>query len=208
MEVDVVNMEGKKVSTVELPAAIFEAPISIDLMHQAFVRQMANAHLGTHETKTKSEVSGGGHKPWRQKGTGRARQGSTRSAHWKGGGKIHTPHMRSYAQLMPRKMRQSALRSALSVKAAEESIVVVDDLKVTEPKTRIMANALNTLVGNASALLLVPKTESYEDVIRSSRNIPDAKVLNANYLNIRDLMVFEKVVIPVSALDMIKANLG
>jgi len=109
---------------------------------------------------------------------------------------------------MPRKMRQSALRSALSVKAAEESIVVVDDLKVTEPKTRIMANALNTLVGNASALLLVPKTESYEDVIRSSRNIPDAKVLNANYLNIRDLMVFEKVVIPVSALDMIKANLG
>lgn len=208
MEVDVVNMEGKKVSTVELPAAIFEAPISIDLMHQAFVRQMANAHLGTHETKTKSEVSGGGHKPWRQKGTGRARQGSTRSAHWKGGGKIHTPHMRSYAQLMPRKMRQSALRSALSVKAAEESIVVVDELKVTEPKTRIMANALNTLVGNASALLLVPKTESYEEVIRSSRNIPDAKVLNANYLNIRDLMVFEKVVIPVSALDLIKANLG
>ena len=208
MEVDVVNMEGKKVSTVELPAAIFEAPISIDLMHQAFVRQMANAHLGTHETKTKSEVSGGGHKPWRQKGTGRARQGSTRSAHWKGGGKIHTPHMRSYAQLMPRKMRQSALRSALSVKAAEESIVVVDELKVTEPKTRIMANALNTLVGNASALLLVPKTESYEEVIRSSRNIPDAKVLNAAYLNIRDLMVFEKVVIPVSALDLIKANLG
>lgn len=208
MEVDVVNMEGKKVSTVELPASIFEAPISIDLMHQAFVRQMANAHLGTHETQTKSETSGGGRKPWRQKGTGRARQGSTRSANWKGGGKVHTPHMRSYAQIMPRKMRQSALRSALSVKAAEECIVVVDELKLVEPKTRLMAGALNTLVGNSSALLLIPATESYEAVVRSTNNIPDAKVLNANYLNIRDLMVFEKVIMPVSALELIKANLG
>ncbi|TLM99622.1 50S ribosomal protein L4, partial [bacterium] len=176
MEVDVVNMEGKKVSTVELPASIFEAPISIDLMHQAFVRQMANAHLGTHETKTKSDTSGGGRKPWRQKGTGRARQGSTRSANWKGGGKIHTPHMRSYALTMPRKMRQSALRAALSVKAAEECIVVVDELKVLEPKTRLMAGALSTLVGNSSALLLIPATESYEAVVRSTSNIPDAKV--------------------------------
>lgn len=208
MEVDVVNMEGKKVSTVELPASIFEAPISIDLMHQAFVRQMANAHLGTHETKTKSDTSGGGRKPWRQKGTGRARQGSTRSANWKGGGKIHTPHMRSYAQIMPRKMRQSALRAALSVKAAEECIVVVDELKVLEPKTRLMAGAISTLVGNSSALLLIPATESYEAVVRSTSNIPDAKVLNANYLNIRDLMVFEKVIMPVSALELIKANLG
>jgi len=208
MEVNVVNMEGKKVSTVELPASIFEAPISIDLMHQAFVRQMANAHLGTHETKTKSEASGGGHKPWRQKGTGRARQGSTRSAQWKGGGKIHTPHMHSYVQLMPRKMRQSALRSALSVKAAEESIVVVDELRVAEPKTRLMAGALNTLIGDSSALVLIPATESYEDIVRTTKNIPDAKVLNASYLNIRDLMVFEKIIMPVSALDLIKANLG
>jgi len=208
MEVNVVNMEGKKVSTVELPASIFEAPISIDLMHQAFVRQMANAHLGTHETKTKSEASGGGHKPWRQKGTGRARQGSTRSAQWKGGGKIHTPHMHSYVQLMPRKMRQSALRSALSVKAAEESIVVVDELRVAEPKTRLMAGALNTLIGGSSALVLIPATESYEDIVRTTKNIPDAKVLNASYLNIRDLMVFEKIIMPVSALDLIKANLG
>ncbi len=208
MEVAVVNMEGKKVSTVELPASIFEAPISIDLMHQAFVRQMANAHLGTHETKTKSETSGGGHKPWRQKGTGRARQGSTRSAQWKGGGKIHTPHMHSYVQLMPRKMRQSAIRSALSVKAAEESIIIVDELKVVEPKTRLMAGALNTLVGNSSVLVLIPATEAYEAVVRSTSNIPDAKILNASYLNIRDLMVFEKIIMPVSALDLIKANLG
>ncbi len=208
MEVDVLNMEGKKVGAVELPAAIFEAPICVDLMHQAFVRQMANAHLGTHETKTKSEVSGGGHKPWRQKGTGRARQGSTRSAQWKSGGKIHTPHMRSYVQSMPKKMRQSALRSALSVKAAESKIVVVDELKLAEPKTRLMAGALNTLVGESSALVLIPGMESYEAVVRSTNNIPDAKVLQANYLNIRDLLVFDALVMPVAALDLIKANLG
>jgi large subunit ribosomal protein L4 len=208
MEVEVLNMEGKKVSMVELPAAIFEAPINVDLMHQAFVRQMANARLGTHETKTKSEVAGGGRKPWRQKGTGRARQGSTRSAQWKGGGKIHTPHMRSYVQVMPRKMRLAALRSALSVKAAESMIVIVDELKVAEPKTKLMAGALNALVGSASALVLIPAMESYESIVRSTNNIPDAKVLNANYLNIRDLMVFDKVIVPVSALDLIKANLG
>jgi len=208
MKVDVVNMEGKKVKTVELPAEIFEAPIVVDLMHQAFVRQMNNAHLGTHETKTKSDVSGGGHKPWRQKGTGRARQGSTRSAQWKGGGKIHTPHMHSYVVSMPRKMRQAAIRSALSSKAAESQIVVVDELKLAEHKTRIMAGALNKLVGDASALVLIPSTESFEGVIRSTNNIPDAKVLNANYLNIRDLLVFDKVLIPVAVLDLIKANLG
>ena len=208
MEVEVLNMKGKKVSKVELPAEIFEAPINVDLMHQAFVRQMANAHLGTHETKTKSFVAGGGKKPWRQKGTGRARQGSTRSAQWKGGGKIHTPHMRSYVQSMPQKMRKAALRSALSVKASDSMLVVVDELKVEEPKTRIMAGALNALVGEASALLLIPAVESYEEVMRSTNNIPDAKVLNANYLNIRDLMVFDKIIIPVAALDLIKANLG
>ena len=208
MEVEVLNMEGQKVGSLELPAAIFEAPINVDLMHQAFTLQMANAHLGTHETKTKSEVAGGGRKPWRQKGTGRARQGSTRSAQWKGGGKIHTPHMRSYVQSMPRKMRQAALRSALSVKAAESMIVVVDELKVREPKTRLMAGALNTLVGEASALVLIPSVEEYEGVIRSTNNIPDAKVLNANYINIRDLMVFDKLVLPMAALDLIKANLG
>lgn len=208
MEVEVMNMEGKKVSVVELPPAIFEAPISVDLMHQALVMQMANARLGTHETKVKSEVSGGGRKPWRQKGTGRARQGSIRSAQWKGGGKIHTPHMRSYKQAMPKKMRQAALRSALSVKAAESMIVVVDELKLNEPKTRLMANALNKLVGEASALVLIPSVESYEGVTRSTNNLPDAKVLNANYLNVRDLMVFDKLILPVDALELIKANLG
>ena len=209
MEVDVVNMQGEKVSTVELPATIFEAPVNIDLMHQAYLRQLANARLGTHDTKTRSEVSGGGRKPWAQKGTGRARQGSTRSAQWKGGGKVHTPHPRSYEQSMPRQMRRAALRSALTVKAAESGIVVVDALVLDQPKTRLMAIALEKLVGASSALILIPeKTEVYEPVIRSTNNIPDAKTLMASYLNIRDLLGFDKLVMPVQALDILAANLA
>ncbi len=208
MLVDVYNMEGTKVRTVELPASIFEAPIYVDLMHQAYVRQMANARLGTHATKTRAYVSGGGRKPWRQKGTGRARQGSTRAPHWKGGAKVHTPHPHKYTQTMPRRMRHNALCSALSTKAAEANIVVVDELTLAEPKTRLMASALNTLVGEASALILIPEKGAYETIIRSTNNIPDAKVLLANYLNIRDLMVFDKLVMPVASLDVIAANLG
>lgn len=208
MLVDVYNMDGQKVTTVELPPSVFEAPVYTDLMHQAYVRQMANARLGTHDTKTRNEVAGGGRKPWNQKGTGRARQGSTRSPVWVGGGKVHTPHPRSYEQSMPRKMRRAALRSALSVKAAESSIVVVDTLALSEPKTRLMAKALNALVGTGSALILIPEKEAYEGVIRSANNIPDAKVLLAGYLNIRDLLSFDKIVLPLAALDVISTNFG
>src|SRR5512140_187065 len=171
MLVDVYNMDGQKVTTVELLPALFEAPVYVDLMHQAFVRQMANARLGTHDTKTRSEISGGGRKPWRQKGTGRARQGSTRSPVWVGGGKTHTPHPHSYEHSMPKKMRRAAVRSALSVKAAEANIVLVDQLALTEPKTRLMAKALNLLAGEDSVLILIPEKGAYEDVIRSANNI-------------------------------------
>jgi len=209
MKVDVLNMEGKKVSEVDLPVAVFEAPINIDLMHQAYVRQMANARLGTHETKVRSEVAGGGAKPWKQKGTGRARQGSRRAAQWVGGGRIHTPHPRSYEQRMPKKMRQAALRSALSAKAADAGIVLVDDLKLDETKTRIMAAAVSTLVGESSALIVMPaKDQSYDEVMRSADNLVGAKVLLANYLNIRDLLGFDKLILPVKALDTIVAHLG
>ena len=209
MEVDVLNMEGQKVSTVELPSLIFEAPVNVDLMHQAYVRQMANARLGTHKTKGRSEVSGGGRKPWRQKGTGRARQGSTRAAQWVGGGKIHTPKPRDYSKQMPRKMRRAALRSALSVKAAKSSIVVLDELSVSEPKTRLMAQALDQLVGDASVLILIPESNAgYDMVIRSTNNLPDTKMLQANYLNIRDLLGYDKVLMPLKALDVLVSYLG
>ena len=209
MKVDVLNVEGKKLRQVELPAAVFEAPINVDLMHQAYVRQMANARLGTHKTKSRGEVSGGGRKPWRQKGTGRARQGTIRAPQWVGGGRVHTPRPRSYEKRMPRKMRQAALRSALSVKAAEASIVVVDELVLTESKTRLMVEALGHLVGKASALLLLPeKDQNYDVAMRTSENIPDAKVLLASYINIRDLLGFDKVVISLKTLDALKAHLG
>lgn len=209
MKVDVLNMEGKKVSEVELPAAIFEAPINVDLMHQAYVRQMANARLGTHETKVRSEVAGGGAKPWKQKGTGRARQGSRRAAQWVGGGRIHTPHPRSYEQRMPKKMRQAALRSALSAKAADAGLILVDEWKLEESKTRVMAAAISSLVGKSTALIVMPtKDQSYDDVMRSADNLADTKVLLASYLNIRDLLGFDKVILPVKALDTLVTHLG
>ena len=208
MKVDVLNMKGEKVKTVELPAEIFESPINKDLMHQALIMQLANARLGTHKTKTRSEVSGGGRKPWKQKGTGRARQGSIRSAQWVGGGKIHTPRPRKYTKHMPRQMRRNAIRSALSVKASEASIVVLDEFTLPEAKTKLMAQALNRLVGDASALVLVAeKNSNYDVVTRSTNNLPDAKVLMASYLNIRDLFKFEKLVLPMNALDVLKTYL-
>lgn len=208
MEVNVVNMKGKKVETLDLPGEIFDAPVRIDLMHQAFVRQMANRRLGTHSTKGRSEVSGGGRKPWRQKGTGRARQGSIRAAQWVGGGKIFTPKPRSYRKKMPRKMRRAALRSALSVKLSLDDLIIVDQFNLKEPKTSLMKAALEQLAGEASVLLLFPeKNEEYELLWRSIRNIPDAKILLVDYLNIKDLLGYDKVILVRPGLETIYRNL-
>jgi large subunit ribosomal protein L4 len=210
MKVDIYTMQGKKTdSTADLPAAIFEAPVNVDLMHQAYVRQMANARLGTHKTKNRSEVRGGGRKPWRQKGTGRARQGSIRAPQWVGGGKAHATRPRDYTKDMPKKMRRAALRSALSVKAAEREIIVVDELRIKELKTGVMAATLKKLVGDDSALILLPeKGENEELIIRSSKNLPGMKTLLANYINIRDLLGYDKVILPLKALDVIAGYLG
>lgn len=210
MKVDVYTFQGKKTEEkVELRADIFEAPINIDLMHQAYVRQMANARLGTHSTKSRSEVRGGGRKPWKQKGTGRARQGSIRSPQWVGGGKVHTPKPRDYTKAMPKKMRRAALRSALSVKAAENGILVVDELKIKELKTSVMSKAIDKLAGGGTALILLPeKGKNEEMVIRSSKNLPRTKTLLANYINIRDLLGYDKVIVPLKALDVISGFLG
>ncbi len=209
MKIDVLDLKGKKVREVDLPAKVFEAPVNVDLMHQAYTRQMANARLGTHETKVRSEVSGGGRKPWKQKGTGRARQGSIRSAQWVGGGRIHTPHNRSYELRMPKKMRQAALRSALSAKAAEAGIIVVDEIEFKEPKTRLMAEMLGNLVGESTVLVLMPANDkNYDDITRVTYNIDNAKVLLASYLNVRDILTFDKVVLPIKTIDALVAHLG
>ncbi len=209
MKVDVYNLKGEKSSTVELPDEIFAVKINVDLMHQAYLRQMANARLGTHSTKRRGEVAGGGRKPWKQKGTGRARQGSTNAVQWVGGGRVHTPKPRDYSQDMPKKMRRAALRSALSVKANNSAIVMVADLALPSHKSSEMAKAVKALAGEDRALILIPdKSESYTDAIRSGRNLADSKLLLANYLNVRDLMRYEKVIIPLASLDVIKSYLG
>ncbi|MGV8026889.1 MAG: 50S ribosomal protein L4 [Anaerolineaceae bacterium] len=207
MKVDVIDFKGKKVGDVELPKDIFEAPINIDLMHQAYVRQIANAHLGTHETKTRSDVAGGGKKPWKQKGTGRARQGSTRAAQWVGGGKIFTPHMRSYTQRMPLKMRRAALRSALSVKASDGEIIVVEDVTLDQPKSKQLSQAFEKWTGDNSALLVMPDKKK-ENVFISAKNLRDVKVLLAHYLNIRDLLTYDRLVLEKSSIKVIEDYLG
>jgi large subunit ribosomal protein L4 len=206
MKVDVLNQQGKKVTTTELPPEIFEAPIKLDLMHQAFVRQLANARLGTRSTKSRSDVSGGGRKPWRQKGTGRARHGSRRSPIWVGGGKAHTPMPGDFSLKMPKKMRRAALRSALSVKASQSEILVLDELKMEAPKTKEMVTTLQNLVGESSALIILPEKD--ELVEKSVRNLPKAKTVNALYLNVRDLLSFERVILPLGAVDVIDSYLG
>lgn len=206
MKVDVFNQLGKKVNTTELPSEIFEAMIKPDLMHQAFVRQLANARLGTRSTKGRSDVTGGGRKPWRQKGTGRARHGSRRSPIWVGGGKVHTPKPRDFSLKMPKKMRRAALRSALSAKASLSEILVLDEFVVDEPKTTEMAKTLHTLVGDNSALIVLPAKD--EMVEKSIRNLPNAKTVNANYLNVRDLLNFERIILPLGAVDVIASYLG
>jgi large subunit ribosomal protein L4 len=201
MEVEVINMKGKVVRSVELPAAIFEAPIRKDLMHQALVYQQANAHLGTRSTKGRGDVSGGGKKPWKQKGTGRARQGSTRAPQWRGGGKVHTPIPHSFSLQMPKQMRRAALRSALSAKLSEKALVVVDRFALPRTSTQGMAKALQALAGTENALILL--AERSETIERSTANLESAKALRALYLNIRDLFKHEKLVVPLAALEQI-----
>ena len=206
MKVSVFNMAGKEVNSVDLPASIFEAKINRDLMHQALIRQLANARLGTHKAQGRSEVSRTGAKAYRQKGTGNARHGSKRAPIFVGGGVAHGPLPRKYTKQMPRKMRRAALRSALSAKAESDAIVLVDELALDAPKTRDMKAFVKTLVSDESALVLLPGRN--ENVEKSARNLTDVKALHANYLNIRDLLGYDKIVLPLAALDVITNFLG
>lgn len=206
MEVPVLNMDGEEVNEIELPAEIFEAKINRGLMHQALVRQLANARLGTHNTKTRSEVRYSTRKIYRQKGTGRARHGSRRAPIFVGGGIAHGPKPRKYTKKMPRQMRRAALRSALSAKAKAGDILVLNEVTMEQPKTREMVAFVRRLAGDRSVLLLMADRD--ENVELSARNIPDVKTLRATYLNIRDLLGFEKIIMPLAALETIDGFLG
>lgn len=204
MEANVLDMKGKKIDTIELPGEIFDAPINVDMMHQAYVRQLANQRLGRHSTKGRSEVSGGGRKPWRQKGTGRARQGSIRAAQWVGGGKIFTPKPRSYDKKMPKKMRRAALRSAISEKFSAGEVLILDEFSLKEPRTKLMAEALDKIAGSQHCLVVYPeRDENYDVLARAINNLPRANLILADYLNIRDLLGHEKVILVKSGLGRI-----
>ncbi len=202
MEVPIKNMAGEEVGQMELEDTVFAAPVNRGLMHQALVRQLANARAGTHKTKSRSEVRGGGRKPWRQKGTGRARHGSIRSPIWVGGGTAFGPTPRKYTKKMPKKMRRAALRSALSVKAGAEQIVVLEQLAMEAPKTKDFVRTLADLgLDSGSVLVVLPARDVA--VEKSISNLPQAKTVLSGNLSIQDLLGHDTLLLPQSSVEMI-----
>jgi len=202
MQIDVHNLKGEVVGTTELDETVWGIEPNIPVMHQALVRQLANARIGSADTKTRSEVRGGGRKPWRQKGTGRARQGTIRAPQWKGGGVVFGPHPRKYTQAMPRQMRRLALRSALSAKVADDRLTVVQGLIEIEPKTKAFKALLGSLPEARSTLIIL--SEHIEAVERSSSNLEGTKTVIAPMLSIRDLLKYERVLITEEAVAVIE----
>ena len=199
--VSVYNMEGKEVGTMELSDAIFGVEINEHLVHMAVVQQLANNRQGTQKAKTRSEVSGGGRKPWRQKGTGHARQGSTRSPQWTGGGVVFAPTPRDYSFKLNKKEKRAALKSALTSKVQDNKLIVVDELKMDEVKTKKFAEVL----GNIKAVkALVVTEEKNDNVILSARNIPGTKTAVANNINVYDVMNAGTVVLTKAAVANIE----
>ena len=206
MKFPVVDTSGKEVSNTDLPADIFEAKINVGLMHQAFVRQMANARQGTHSTLTRGEIRMTTAKWYRQKGTGRARHGAQSAPIFVGGGRAHGPKPRDYSKKMPKKMRRGAIRSALSTLVQDNQLVVVDKLDMDTPKTKEIRQVLSALVGDQSALILV--TGEQKSVRKSVNNLDNAHSIIVNYLNIRDLLKYDKVIMPLDTLEVIKSIWG
>ncbi|HET9016222.1 MAG TPA: 50S ribosomal protein L4 [Thermomicrobiaceae bacterium] len=203
MQVPVFDTAGAETGQLDLADSIFGIEPNIPVMHQAYVRQLANARKGTHDTKTRGEVSGGGKKPWRQKGTGRARQGSIRSPQWRGGGIVFGPHPRSYAQQMPRKMRRLAIRSVLSAKKQADQVVVVEGLNDVEPRTKSMLEVLGKLPGSDARSTLIMVDHPRENVYRGAGNVPNVMVLPAQYVNMRDVLKYERLLLTREAVDVI-----
>lgn len=200
------NMSGDSAGEMELAGGVFEAAANVSLMHQAVVAEMANQRLGTADTLKRGEVSGGGKKPYRQKGTGRARQGSTRAPHWYHGGVAFGPHPRSYAKSMPRKMRRAAVKSALSARLADEAIVVLDEIKLEKISTKAMAGFLNGVGAYGKTLLVVD--ELTEVVSKSARNIPGVELRISPAISVRDILNAEKIIMTRGAVEKLQEVLG
>ena len=199
--VKVYNMEGMEVGTLELNDAVFGVEVNEHLMHLAVVGQLANKRQGTQSAKTRSEVSGGGRKPWKQKGTGHARQGSTRAAQWVGGGMIFAPKPRDYSVKMNKKEKAAAIKSALSSRVAEEKIYVVDSLAFDEIKTKKMAAVLDSLKVEKALVVLDKKDEN---VILSARNLPEVRTVMSNSINVYDILKYGSLVITKEAVAQIE----
>ena len=199
--VSVYNIEGKEVGSIELNDAVFGVEVNEHLVHMAVVNQLANNRQGTQSAKTRSEVSGGGRKPWRQKGTGHARQGSTRSPQWTGGGVVFAPKPRDYSFKMNKKEKRAALCSALSSKVAESQIIVLDEFKLDEIKTKKFVEVMNNL--KASKALVVLEGEN-KNVVLSGRNIPSVKVTATNEINTYDVLKYTTLVVTKAAVEKLE----
>ncbi len=206
MRAPVLNVKGETVGEIDLRPEIFEASVNVPLMHQALVRQLSNARQGTHSTKTRGENNRSKSKWYRQKGTGRARHGSRNAPIFVGGGIAHGPRPHKYRKKMPRKMRRAALRSMLSVLFAEERIIFVEDLTLSKPKTKEMVKILESLRVDGKAVILLAERDDV--VYRAAHNIPGVLTLRASYLNIRDGLEADYVIMPLSALAVIESILG
>ena len=198
----VYDMSGKQVGEIELSAAVFGVEPNAAVVHDVVKNHLANCRQGTQSALTRAEVSGGGRKPWRQKGTGRARQGSTRAPQWTHGGIVFAPKPRSYAYTLNKKVKRLALKSALSAKAAENNIVVIDAIKMDSIKTKTIANFLNAV--GAEKKPLVVTAEADQIVVKSGRNIPGCEVTFANLLNVYDVVNANKLVVDKAALQKIE----
>jgi large subunit ribosomal protein L4 len=207
MKVPVLNMSGAEVKKIDLPADIFEVEINTGLMHQAYVRQMANARLGTHKVKRRGEVNRTSAKWYRQKGTGRARHGSRDATQFVGGGRPKGPIPHKYTKHMPRKMRQQAIRCALSALLRDNQLVFVDGLTLDAPKTKEMRQILDAVAGKDNKTLVLV-THGNSHVINSIHNLDRTHVIQVNYLNLRDLLQADRVVVPLDALEVIKSLWG
>jgi len=203
-KVDVVSDAGKKVGTRDLSADVFEASVNVPLMHQVVVAGMAAIRRGTHATKTRGDVSGGGRKPWRQKGTGRARQGSNRAPQWVGGGVVHGPHPRDHEMRVNKKMRRGALRSALTDALASGKLAVVQELAFDEPKTKRATEVLDALELDGKVLLVLPAPSETGAVEKSFRNIRGVRVTYARSLAVYEILVADRVVLTAPALDILE----
>ena len=199
--VSVYNIEGKEVETIELSDAVFGVEVNEHLVHMAVVNQLANNRQGTQKAKTRSEVSGGGRKPWRQKGTGHARQGSTRAPQWTGGGVVFAPVPRDYSFKMNKKEKRAALKSALTSRVQESKLVVVDELKFDEIKTKKMQGVLNAL--NVKKALIVLK-DNDQNVLLSARNIAGVRTVLTSTLNVFDILKYDTVVVTKAAVENIE----